>query len=46
VENKGYYLAQVQVAVSQLHNCGATHVKTVPEDDVEGAMEWRVGGLK
>ena len=32
--NKQDYLAQVQVAVSQLHNCGATYSKTVPVHEV------------
>ena len=34
VENKHDYLAQVQVAVSQLHNCGATWRATVPVHEV------------
>ena len=32
--NKQAYLAQVQVAVSRLHDCGATYVKTVPVHEV------------
>jgi len=34
VANKQAYLAQVQVAVSRLHDCGATYVKTVPVHEV------------
>jgi hypothetical protein len=42
VANKQDYLAQVQVAVSQLHNCGATHVKTVPVHEIfRGETIWR-----
>jgi hypothetical protein len=42
VANKQDYLAQVQVAVSQLHNCGATHVKTVPVHEVfRGETVWQ-----
>jgi hypothetical protein len=42
VENKQDYLAQVQVAVSQLHNCGATYVKTVPVHEVlQGKTIWQ-----
>ena len=41
VENRQDYLAKVQVAVSQLHNCGATHVKTVPVREVfNGQTIW------
>jgi len=40
--NKQDYIAQVQVAVSQLHNCGATHVKTVPVHEVfRGKTIWQ-----
>jgi hypothetical protein len=42
VANKQDYLAQVQVAVSQLHNCGATYVKTVPVHEVfRGETVWQ-----
>jgi hypothetical protein len=42
VENKQDYLAKVQVAVSQLHNCGATHAKTVPVHEVfRGKTVWQ-----
>jgi hypothetical protein len=42
VENKQDYLAQVQVAVSQLHNCGATYAKTVPVHEVfRGETVWQ-----
>lgn len=40
--NKQDYIAQVQVAVSQLHNCGATHAKTVPVHEVfQGKTVWQ-----
>ena len=46
MEHKQDYLSRVQVAVSQLHNCGATYVRTVPVHEVcrgetvwEGAVE-------
>jgi hypothetical protein len=40
--NKQDYIAQVQVAVSQLHNCGAAYVKTVPVREVfQGKMIWQ-----
>ena len=40
--NKQDYLAQVQVAVSQLHNCGATYVKTVSVHEVfRGETVWQ-----
>ena len=32
--NKQDYIARLQVAVSQLHNCGAVHVSTVPVHEV------------
>ena len=36
------YLAQVQVAVSQLHNCGATWRETVPVHEVfKGQTVWQ-----
>jgi hypothetical protein len=42
VANKQDYLAQVQVAVSQLHNCGAIYVKTVPVHEVfRGETVWQ-----
>jgi hypothetical protein len=40
--NKQDYIAQVQVAVSQLHNCGATWRATVPVHEVfQGATVWQ-----
>lgn len=40
--NKQDYLAQVQVAVSQLHNCGATWRETVPVHEVfKGQTVWQ-----
>lgn len=40
--NKQDYLAQVQVAVSQLHNCGATWRETVPVHEVfRGETVWQ-----
>jgi hypothetical protein len=42
VENKQDYLAQVQVAVSQLHDCGATWRETVPVHEVfRGKTVWQ-----
>jgi hypothetical protein len=42
VANKQDYLAEVQVAVSQLHNCGTTYVKTVPVHEVfRGETVWQ-----
>jgi hypothetical protein len=42
VENKQDYLAKVQVAVSQLHNCGATYSKTVPVHEIfRGKTVWQ-----
>ncbi|MGH7939916.1 MAG: hypothetical protein ACREE6_11430 [Limisphaerales bacterium] len=42
MENKQDYLAKVQVAVSQLHNCGATYLKTVPVHEVfRGETVWQ-----
>jgi hypothetical protein len=32
--NKADYIARLQVAVQQLHNCGAAHAKTVPVTEV------------
>jgi hypothetical protein len=34
VVNKQDYISQVNIAVSQLHNCGAAWVKTVPVHEV------------
>jgi hypothetical protein len=42
VENKRDYLAKVQVAVSQLHNCGAVWRETVPVHEVfRGETVWQ-----
>jgi hypothetical protein len=42
VENKQDYIARVQVAVSQLHNCGATWRETVPVHEVfRGETVWQ-----
>ena len=42
MENKQDYLAKVQVAVSQLHNCGATYSKTVPVHEIfRGKTVWQ-----
>jgi hypothetical protein len=42
VANKQNYLARLQVTVSQLHNCGAIHVSTVPVHEVfRGQTVWR-----
>ena len=39
--NKQDYIAQVQIAVSQLHNCGATWRATVPVHEVfQGKTVW------
>lgn len=39
--NKTDYLARLQVAVSQLHNCGAIHRRTVPVREVfNGQTIW------
>jgi hypothetical protein len=41
VANKQDYLARLQVAVSQLHNCGAIHRETVPVHEVfRGETVW------
>jgi len=41
VENKQDYLAKLQVAVSQLHNCGAVWHETVPVQEVfRGEIVW------
>jgi hypothetical protein len=40
--NKKDYIAQVQVAVMQLHNCGATWRETVPVHEVfRGETVWQ-----
>lgn len=40
--NKEDYISQVNVAVSQLHNCGATWIKTVPVREVfQGKTIWQ-----
>ncbi len=40
--NKQDYLARLQVAVSQLHNCGAIHRKTVPvKEAFNGQTIWQ-----
>jgi hypothetical protein len=42
VANKPDYLARLQVAVSQLHNCGAIHRQTVPVREVfNGQTIWQ-----
>jgi hypothetical protein len=42
VANKQDYIARVQVAVSQLNNCGAVYVKTVPVEEVfRGKTIWK-----
>jgi hypothetical protein len=38
VANKQTYLDRLQVAVSQLHNCGAVHRQTVPVQEVFGGQ--------
>ena len=39
--NKQDYLARLQVAVSQLHNCGAVHFMTVPvHEKFQGKTIW------
>jgi hypothetical protein len=41
VANKQDYIAQVQVAVQQLHKCGATWRKTVPVcEEFHGEIVW------
>ena len=40
--NKQDYIARVQVAVSQLHDCGAAYVRTVPVHEVfRGQTVWQ-----
>jgi hypothetical protein len=42
VENKSEYKARVQVALMQLHNCGATWRETVPVHEVfRGETVWQ-----
>ena len=42
MENKQDYLARIQVAVSQLHNCGATWRETVPVHEIfQGQTVWQ-----
>ena len=42
VENKQDYISKLQVAVSQLHNCGATWRETVPVHEVfQGKTVWQ-----
>ena len=42
MENKQDYLAKVQVAVSQLHNCGTVWRETVPVHEVfRGKTVWQ-----
>ena len=42
VANKADYLARLQVAVSQLHNCGAIHRSTVPVHEMfQGKTVWQ-----
>ena len=42
VVNKHDYLARVQVAVSQLHNCGAVWRETVPVHEIfQGQTVWQ-----
>jgi len=43
VANKSDYLARLQVAVSQLHNCGAAWRESVPVHEIfRGKTLWRV----
>lgn len=40
--NKADYIARVQVAVSQLHNCGATWRETIPVHEIfNGQTVWK-----
>ena len=42
VENKADYIARLQVAVSQLHNCGAVWRETVPVHEIfRGETVWQ-----
>jgi hypothetical protein len=42
VENKQDYIARLQVAVSQLHGCGAVYRETVPVHEVfQGQTVWQ-----
>ena len=41
MENKQDYISRVQVAISQLHNCGAAHLKTVCVHEMfQGQTVW------
>jgi hypothetical protein len=40
--NKSDYIARLQVAVSQLHDCGATWLETVPVHEIfRGETVWK-----
>lgn len=40
--NRQDYLARIQVAIQQLHNCGAVHRETVPVTEVfQGRTIWQ-----
>jgi len=40
--NKHDYLAQLQVAIEQLHDCAATRLKTVPvHENFQGKTVWK-----
>lgn len=40
--NKQDYLARLQVAIQQLHDCGANYLETVPVEEVfEGRTIWQ-----
>jgi hypothetical protein len=42
VENKQDYIARLQVAISQLHNCGAVFRETVPVHEIfQGQTVWQ-----
>lgn len=42
MENKQDYISRLQVAVSQLHGCGAVHRETVPVHEIfQGQTVWR-----
>jgi hypothetical protein len=42
VANKSDYIARLQVAVSQLHDCGAVHRATVPvHETFQGKTVWQ-----
>lgn len=46
MENKQDYLAELQVAVSQLHNCGATWRETVPVHEIFQGKTVRQGDVE